>query len=75
MDLVEIKLNEMIKKEKYNLNKELFIYLSDELAQLETFLQNEIYNSLTDKQQIKLSDNINSILINFKAFQLNLLKD
>lgn len=68
MDLVEIKLNELLKKENNKFKKDAYIYLSNEFAEFETFLQNEIYSCLTDDKQLQLSDNITNILLNFKRY-------
>lgn len=68
MDLVEMKLNEMLKKENNRFKKDAYIYLSNELAEFETFLQNEIYSCLSDDKQLQLSDNVTNILLNFKRY-------
>ena len=68
MDLVEIKLNELLKKENNSFKKDAYIYLSNEFAEFETFLQNEIYRCLSDDKQLQLSDNVTNILLNFKRF-------
>lgn len=68
MDLVEIKLNELLKKENNKFKKDAYIYLSNEFAEFETFLQNEIYSCLTDDKQLQLSDNITNILLNFNRY-------
>lgn len=72
MDLVEIKLNELLKKENNKFKKDAYIYLSNEFAEFETFLQNEIYSCLTDDKQLQLSDNITNILLNFNRYINNI---
>lgn len=66
-----MKLNELLKKENNKFKKDAYIYLSNEFAEFETFLQNEIYSCLTDDKQLQLSDNITNILLNFKRFITN----
>lgn len=68
MDLVEMKLNELLKKENNRFKKDAYIYLSNEFAEFETFLQNEIYRCLSDDKQLQLSDNVTNILLNFKRY-------
>lgn len=68
MDLVEMKLNELLKTENNRFKKDAYIYLSNEFAEFETFLQNEIYSCLTDDKQLQLSDNITNILLNFNRY-------
>lgn len=68
MDLVEIKLNELLKTENNKFKKDTYIYLSNEFAEFETFLQNEIYSYLSDDKQLQLSDNVTNILLNFKRY-------
>ena len=68
MDLVEMKLNELLKTENNRFKKDAYIYLSNEFAEFETFLQNEIYNCLSDDKQLQLSDNVTNILLNFKRY-------
>lgn len=71
MDLVEMKLNEMLKTENNKFKKDAYIYLSNEFAEFETFLQNEIYSCLSDDKQLQLSDNVTNILLNFKRYLNN----
>lgn len=68
MDLVEIKLNEMEKSIRKETASDIYEYLQDEFAQLETWMHNNLYPKLSSDEGDEVANRTNDILSNLKKY-------
>lgn len=68
MDLVEMKLNEMEKDIKKGTAVDIYGYLQDEFASLETWMHNNLYPKLTSDEGDALANRAHEILNNLKRY-------
>lgn len=68
MGLVEIKLNELEKDIKKGTAVDIYEYLQDEFAQLETWMCNNLYPKLTSDEGDDVANRTQEILNNLKRY-------
>lgn len=68
MDLLEMQLNELQKDIKKETAVDIYSYLQDEFAQLETWMHNNLYPKLSSDEGDEVANRANDILSNLKKY-------
>lgn len=68
MDLVEMQLNELQKDIKKETAVDIYSYLQDEFANLETWMHNNLYPKLTSDEGDDVANRTQEILNNLKRY-------
>lgn len=68
MDLVEMQLNELQKDIKKETAVDIYSYLQDEFANLETWIHNNLYPKLTSDEGDDVANRTQEILNNLKRY-------
>lgn len=68
MDLLEMQLNELEKDIKKGTAVDIYGYLQDEFASLETWMHNNVYSKLTSEENDEIANRTNDILNNLKRY-------